>query len=265
VEDAAQAMGGMVRGKKLGTLGDVGFFSLGRGKNITCGSGGIIITNSEPIAAAIEKEYAGLEQPGLAENLTELFKAILLSLFIRPGLYWLPANLPFLKLGSTIFYRDFPVKKLSGMQAGLLRNWEKKLTLSNRIRQENARYLCRRLDLGLCNELPSLLRLPLLAENRRIRNSITRLSRERGMGISRMYPSPINRIEELKDQFHGKSFPAANSVAERLLTLPTHELLTKKDRRSIIRFIIGIDSHHTPEKAHGAIERFSVPDMSSYK
>lgn len=40
VEDAAQVMGGTYKGKKLGTLGDVGFFSLGRGKNITCGSGG---------------------------------------------------------------------------------------------------------------------------------------------------------------------------------------------------------------------------------
>lgn len=45
VEDAAQAMRGPTKGK-LGTLGDVGFFSLGRGKNITCGSGGIIVTNS---------------------------------------------------------------------------------------------------------------------------------------------------------------------------------------------------------------------------
>jgi len=40
VEDTAQAMGGKYKGKMLGTLGDVGFFSLGRGKNITCGSGG---------------------------------------------------------------------------------------------------------------------------------------------------------------------------------------------------------------------------------
>jgi perosamine synthetase len=39
VEDAAQAMGVEVDGRKLGTTGDIGIFSLGRGKNITCGSG----------------------------------------------------------------------------------------------------------------------------------------------------------------------------------------------------------------------------------
>jgi dTDP-4-amino-4,6-dideoxygalactose transaminase len=48
VEDAAQAMGVESHGRSLGTLGDVGLFSLGRGKAITCGSGGIIVTNSAP-------------------------------------------------------------------------------------------------------------------------------------------------------------------------------------------------------------------------
>src|SRR6266550_4678318 len=50
IEDAAQAMGVDVNGRRLGTLGDVGIFSLGRGKNITCGSGGIIVTSSPAIA-----------------------------------------------------------------------------------------------------------------------------------------------------------------------------------------------------------------------
>ena len=40
VEDAAQAMGAEWQGKKLGTLGDVGFFSLGRGKALSTVEGG---------------------------------------------------------------------------------------------------------------------------------------------------------------------------------------------------------------------------------
>jgi len=40
VEDAAQAMGGEWEGRKLGTQGDVGFFSLGRGKALTAVEGG---------------------------------------------------------------------------------------------------------------------------------------------------------------------------------------------------------------------------------
>src|SRR5207245_5662503 len=60
VEDAAQAMG-LKHGDHLaGSLGDVSFFSLGRGKNITCGSGGIILTNSDSIAKSIQNEYQQL-------------------------------------------------------------------------------------------------------------------------------------------------------------------------------------------------------------
>jgi perosamine synthetase len=53
IEDAAQAMGGKWKGKKLGTLGDVGFFSLGRGKALSTVEGGIILTNREDIAHQI--------------------------------------------------------------------------------------------------------------------------------------------------------------------------------------------------------------------
>ena len=51
-----------IEGRKLGTLGDVGIFSLGRGKNITCGSGGIVVTNSAQIADALGRRWRQLER-----------------------------------------------------------------------------------------------------------------------------------------------------------------------------------------------------------
>ncbi len=45
VEDAAQAIGGRYRGRRLGTLGDVGAFSLQYHKVITTGEGGMVATN----------------------------------------------------------------------------------------------------------------------------------------------------------------------------------------------------------------------------
>src|SRR5712691_9904359 len=74
VEDAAQAMGGRYHDRLLGTIGDVGFFSLGRGKTITCGSGGIIVTNSDRIAEAIARHYANLEDPSIRETLRDLLR-----------------------------------------------------------------------------------------------------------------------------------------------------------------------------------------------
>ena len=45
IEDACQAVGGSYRGKRLGSLGDVGTFSFNFFKNISCGEGGAVLTD----------------------------------------------------------------------------------------------------------------------------------------------------------------------------------------------------------------------------
>ena len=45
VEDAAQAIGGSYRGRRLGTIGDLGCLSLQYNKIITCGEGGVVVTD----------------------------------------------------------------------------------------------------------------------------------------------------------------------------------------------------------------------------
>ncbi len=45
VEDAAQAVGGRYRGRRLGTLGDIGAYSLQYHKVITTGEGGMVVTD----------------------------------------------------------------------------------------------------------------------------------------------------------------------------------------------------------------------------
>lgn len=238
VEDAAQAMGITVKGGKAGTRGDAGFFSLGRGKNITAGSGGIVVTNSDRIAGALATEYALLRGPGLGEQLRELAKAALLALFIRPWLFWLPAGLPFLRLGETIFHRDFPVEAGSGVQAGLLRHWRSRLEKSNWNRAANTAALASELGLtGVPAARTACLRFPLLLPDRATRDKVVAASREAGLGIAALYPAPVSGIEELRESFAGKSFPAAESVAERLVTLPTHELVTAADRRRMVELL----------------------------
>jgi len=50
LEDAAQAHGAEWRGRRVGALGDAGIFSFYQSKNITCGEGGAVTTNSDEIA-----------------------------------------------------------------------------------------------------------------------------------------------------------------------------------------------------------------------
>lgn len=49
VEDACQAVGGSYRGKRLGSLGDVGVFSFNYYKIISCGEGGCIVTDDRSV------------------------------------------------------------------------------------------------------------------------------------------------------------------------------------------------------------------------
>ena len=252
LEDAAQAMGSRNGEKFLGTIGDAGFFSLGRGKAVTCGSGGIVMTNSDRIGSAIQDEYDPMQYPRKRESLKELSKAALMSLFIRPYLYWIPAAIPFLKLGSTVFDPQFPVRKLSPMQAGLCSTWLERLEKAMSIRKEQAAQLCRKLKtdghLTPSYALPYL-RFPVIVESHVQKMRICEAAVKKGLGITPMYPSPINEIPQIADRFAGHSFPGARLVADRLITMPLHQFVSDMDRDEMVRLIARTSrtSHPGPE------------------
>lgn len=238
IEDAAQAMGIESGGRKLGTLGDVGIFSLGRGKNITCGSGGIVVTQSDRIAEAVRIQWPQLESPLPAESMKDFAKLVVMAIFIRPRLYWIPNALPFLRLGQTIFPKSVAVKRLSGMQAGLLHDWQNRLSHSNQRRSEAAASVSRQMSLSL-PQGPShpYLRVPIFAPTPQRRDRIHSLSQQHGLGVSLAYPTPINDIPEISHMFDGKRFPSARKVSEHILTIPTHHWISEKDQRAIARCV----------------------------
>jgi 8-amino-3,8-dideoxy-alpha-D-manno-octulosonate transaminase len=49
LEDACQSIGGTYKGKHLGTIGDAGTFSFDFVKTITCGEGGVVMTNNKDV------------------------------------------------------------------------------------------------------------------------------------------------------------------------------------------------------------------------
>lgn len=52
IEDCAQAPGARYKGRPVGTIGDCGIFSFTETKHVTCGEGGMLVTNDEAIAQA---------------------------------------------------------------------------------------------------------------------------------------------------------------------------------------------------------------------
>lgn len=239
VEDAAQAMGGMRRGQRLGTIGDVGFFSLGRGKNLSSGGGGVIVTGSATLAAAIRESYDQLSRESrwtAAGNLVELAAT---EVLIRPPFYWLPAGLPFLGLGETRFYRDFPVARMAEARAGTLAGWRQRLAAANRTRCEQAQALIQDLSV-LVPEVQVVtapeacyLRLPILVRDSTAKSTLCARAASLGLGISAAYPGTIQQIPELQDRLDRREYPGAREVVARLVTLPTHRFVTQADRARI--------------------------------
>src|SRR5262249_19528778 len=239
VEDAAQAMGGRSGGRLLGTLGDVAFFSLGRGKNLTCGSGGIILAKSLSIAKLIKAEYATLQDPPLGHVLRNWVEMVFMSVFIHPALYWLPAGLPFLRLGETRFYTDYPMYRMDEVCAHQLQGWERRLGRANQERTAHANWLINGLDLQAREVEPITgkeaiyLRLPVLVGDRETKEAVCRHSRKVGAGLSPNYPTTIQEISELAGQLANRKCPGAQEVVDRLVTLPTHQFVTEPDRLKI--------------------------------
>jgi dTDP-4-amino-4,6-dideoxygalactose transaminase len=243
VEDAAQAMGGQSGGRLLGTLGDVAFFSLGRGKNLTCGTGGIILARSISIAERIKAEYATLPEAPRGEVFRNWLEMVMMRFFIHPLLYWLPAGLPFLRLGETTFYTDFSMYRMDEVRAHQLQGWERRLALANQERATRAGWLIDGLDLHrrgiqpITGKEAVYLRLPVLVRDRETKEAVCRQSREVGAGLSPNYPATIQEIPELAGRLVGRKCPGAQEVVDRLVTLPTHQFVTEADRLKIGRIL----------------------------
>ena len=93
IEDACQAWGSELRGRKVGAIGELGTFSFQSSKHITAGEGGMIVTNDDELAARCASlvncgrtpEGAWHEHHLLGGNyrLSELQAAVILAQFAR--------------------------------------------------------------------------------------------------------------------------------------------------------------------------------------
>lgn len=227
VDDAAQAMGASYKGKLVGTFGNVGLFSLSRGKNITAVDGGIVVTNEKPLAEAITA--IALEPVGIMAHVLMLIKSVALSFLLHPRCYWLPRSIPALDIGASHFNTDIVARRFTAFQAGIA------LRMLNRLAEINAErrgVAARLIQLFSGNKTvvmpqsvigaePVFLRFPVISS----------VSGEfPNQGVVRSYPAAVHRIPGIKHYLATNgNFPGADLLAERLLTLPTHCYVTDVD------------------------------------
>jgi dTDP-4-amino-4,6-dideoxygalactose transaminase len=250
VDDGAQALGAIRKGKKAGTGGHVGFFSLARGKPLPMGEGGIIVTRCDKIAQALAVSAAKLGRTSAAHGAALFLEVWATSALLDPRLYWIPNSLPFLRLGITEYDPRFPVAGLSGLSQALVGQLLGSLESLNDGRRAKARAISAALP-SKCllvvpappeDCVPTYIRLPVLARDATMRQSVVTALERAGIGASPFYPGAICDIAGIGGQMATGDFhrPGAEEISLRLLTLPTHARVEPKDIERIAEVLGGI-------------------------
>ena len=241
LEDTAQAPGAVLNGKKVGTLGDAGCFSLCRGKNFSTFSGGMLVTNSDELANLIREERDLLPGQKFSFEITVPFILAAYSLVTRPLIYGL-FNKLISKFKHTTVHDSFESKLYSNFQAVIGLSLLDKLDQFNTIRLKKGMTLYKALkDNGHIilpeiaeNSTPVFNHLPVVFKETETMEKVQAKLWERGIDTGRMYLKPVHHLYDLGYDNREESFPKALYIAERLITVPTHPYLDDDSIEKII-------------------------------
>ena len=192
IDDAAQAFGAKYNNRYVGTYGDVGFYSLSKGKSFTTLEGGLIVTNNDDLAKNIKENVLNIPNVSKTELIKDVLKLLCYSIFFNPYLYWVPESIPSLNIGKTIFDPYFSIKKYNDVFSYLGAYFIKKIDEINEERIGKAMYIKNRLHainnveviLGYENSKSIYLRLPILINNANMRGDIFNILKNNGLGVS---------------------------------------------------------------------------------
>lgn len=211
IEDACQAVGAAYKGKKAGTLGDLGCLSLYATKNIMAGEGGMVITDNEDYVRIL-KEF---RQHGMS------------------------AQYEYVRLGYN--YR------MSDLHAAIAVQQLKKVDDFNKGRQKNAELLTQGLKDVKGLVLPvvtegrtcvyNLYTMRVTPEFTRTRDEFVTALREKGIGAGAYYPKPLYAFEHTAKYGDSATLPQAATAAAQVVSLPVHPLVSAEDITTIVAAI----------------------------
>ena len=239
IDDAAQGVGGGFRARPLGTQGDLGVLSFGRGKGRTGGGGGALLANSPAGVAALEGIADRLAPGGRGRRAAAaLFVTKLLA---RPSVYRIPASLPFLRLGETIYHEPPPLAGMpTAVAAALLAGIDAtdRETRSRRYRVSQWIGLLQGSPLvGLITPHPDAdpgwLRFPVRLVGQLEQGVVAGL---RPAGVMPGYPRLLPDWPGFSDRvaaIETGPWPGATALARELITLPTHSGVEARDRAAV--------------------------------
>lgn len=240
IEDAAQGVGGRWADRPLGAHGDLSVLSFGRGKGLTGGGGGALLSreiDANPV----------LERVGALSSLKSGIALLLQELLSPPALYGLPASLPFLELGATHHREPTPPRAPTRWSARVLVSALEDVSRHTEGRRSRARYLSGAaaaaavptVNLATSGE-PGWLRYPLV-----LPTDADVIAIPRALGVTRSYPIALDVLPALRGHITvPHPVTGARTLAARLVTLPTHAFVNDNDLKRLETWLHALSRPH---------------------
>ncbi len=234
IEDAAQAVGAEYKGKKVGTIGDVGCFSFFPTKNLGCaGDGGIITTSDDDIAtiARALRTHGSGENGQKAYNLLNGISENIKSSEEHDDTVYNPLKYYNYLIGFN--------SRLDTIQAAILRIKLHSIDNWNEARRKNAKTYDEKLketDLTLpviIAEGKSAYNMYVVqAENR---EEVINKLKEKGVNTGVYYPVPMHLQKVYKDlEYKEGDLPVAEYLSHRTFAIPVFPELSLEQKNYII-------------------------------
>ncbi|MBF0485867.1 MAG: DegT/DnrJ/EryC1/StrS family aminotransferase [Candidatus Omnitrophica bacterium] len=252
IEDCAQSLGAEYRGQKVGTIGDISFFSMARGKGLTIYEGGVVATNLSRYADLLDKKIIELEQETFWGEALTVAQLAGYAVFYRPQLLWWFYRLPEffwhatgqrMRELSEHFTLDFPVQKVSGFRksvghaefARLKQEIERQRRMAEKYRKELASTPEVSFMTEPANSRATYPYLTLILDDNKAKKLMP--LKQSGWGISDLFSAAIPDYEYLKNFMTAGPCPHARFLSQRILTLSTSSFLTDEDFFKVCRLI----------------------------
>lgn len=228
IEDAAQGTGGQYAGRPLGAHGDLAVLSFGRGKGLTAGGGGALLAHADSFTVPVREVSQRLAPP--ARGGPALLKSVVHWALARPSLYWIPAGLPFLGLGQTVYQPAHPVGAMSRSGAGILSRTTQLGAVAGAARRASAGAWHRalagtnaiRIPVPPPGGEPGYLRIPVLASPAARAQLLGAAGRREGLAPG--YPGSLANLAGFEHRSVDQTGRGSGSqvIAHEMVTLPAH-------------------------------------------
>lgn len=248
IEDAAQAFGATFDGAMVGTLGDAGIYSMGRGKCIPTGHGGIIVAK-QALSQAITEAILDLNLSSPRFEATSFLLFMAYSIGTHPFGWWFVCRSPLNPAHEGMNIHSLPpirLETLSAVQSAIGHSILRRIEEIQEIRLENALKLINLLEEYDFIVIPKIhpraksvfLRLPIITKDEHLAEKLFQMLWREGIGVSKSYYRTLPDLYKQTVLFDsGMKYPGAELLAKCLLTLPTHAYLEEADFVNLSRIL----------------------------